>query len=385
MVAFSARTGCAVFEGRSCTLAGARSGPSVPRPAGLGAAAAAFPGDMASFLSGKGAEAASQCTNSVRKCNACGKVCAANAAQCNGCGVSLRDVAVTSTHNVFTGFAAGVASGPFPFKMSLRSEDEETLVFDDPLAITQAHVCAVPTDVYCATALELFEQPKRGLALVERLENAAWDAVRWNFLADKAWRGKTLGGSVAVDDLRGLVAAGFNVPPSQFQLHLQYMLPPLLPAQYRLFRQGAHFTHDRFLPLAYVKQALAQLVEKGAAVAGARGLSVPELAARVQALTGVDYAAAHADAYSAVEAAQQRLGNYDAGDFDFLVDDETNTAVARIIEGAPQPLEGGALAGADLAKSDTLALQQYGRPYDAQGKPTGVFYSHARDIPLPQF
>lgn len=50
----------------------------------------------------------------------------------------------------------------------------------------------------------------------------------------KVWRQKHFAGAdqLTETDLRGLVAAGFNSPPSQYQLHMQFMLPPFLPFQY---------------------------------------------------------------------------------------------------------------------------------------------------------
>lgn len=38
--------------------------------------------------------------------------------------------------------------GPFPFIVSLRSQDEKFLVFDDPLALTVCHINVIPTETY---------------------------------------------------------------------------------------------------------------------------------------------------------------------------------------------------------------------------------------------
>ena len=35
--------------------------------------------------------------------------------------------------------------------------------------------------------------------------------------------------------------------------------------------------------------------------------------------------------------------------------------------------------------ADKLALQNYGRPYSAAGKPTGTFYKYAKAPPLPEW
>ena len=44
---------------------------------------------------------------------------------------------------------------------------------------------------------------------------------------------------------------GLNFPPSQYQLHLQFMLPPLMPFHWKLYKEGVHFTPGRFFPLAH--------------------------------------------------------------------------------------------------------------------------------------
>ena len=50
----------------------------------------------------------------------------------------------------------------------------------------------------------------------------------------QAWRRRHFRDAESYDEqkLRALAIAGFNSPPSQYQLHLQFMLPPFLPFQY---------------------------------------------------------------------------------------------------------------------------------------------------------
>jgi hypothetical protein len=73
-------------------------------------------------------------------------------------------------------------------------------------------------------------------------------------LGDAAWRGKILRDATDMtdDELKGHVCAGLNYPPSQYQLHVQFILPPLLPFHYHLYQRGTHFTHKRFFPVEYV-------------------------------------------------------------------------------------------------------------------------------------
>ena len=115
-------------------------------------------------------------------------------------------------------------------------------MFDDPLALTRCHLCACPTDVYVPEMRHLFAAPAAGLALLRRLDDACWAAVEARFLADASWSGAALSQDALAltrSELRGHVVAGLNFPPSQYQLHLQYMLPPLTPFHYGLYRAGA--------------------------------------------------------------------------------------------------------------------------------------------------
>ena len=72
------------------------------------------------------------------------------------------------SNNLFTGFIFGVPRAPFPLKISIRAEAEDTLVFDDPLALTRSHVCVIPTDAHIADLRTLFTAPSRALALLNK-------------------------------------------------------------------------------------------------------------------------------------------------------------------------------------------------------------------------
>lgn len=143
------------------------------------------------------------------------------------------------------GFLHGVERLPppslLPLTISAREADPSLLVFDDLNAGARCHVCAIPADVYVPDLRDLFVVPEEGLALVRRLSDGAWRAVERCFLADDAWATKALSPTArALSNaaLRSHAVAGFNLPPSQYQLHLQLLLPPLLPQHYALFRAG---------------------------------------------------------------------------------------------------------------------------------------------------
>ncbi|KAH8074016.1 hypothetical protein JL721_2573 [Aureococcus anophagefferens] len=339
----SARTGCVVLAGGRGALAGARQERVVGcarKPCG-GQESPGFEGDMAAFVEANPA-ARYQCENRVKKCVECGKVCAVSIAACNGCGAPLTNVAESTTHNVFSGFCFGVAKGPFPFKLSLRYESEDCLVFDDPLCIAPCHVCAIPTDRYVPTATSLFRAPAAGAAILRRLEDRAWAAVETQFLADEPWVAKIYGRQKpAPGALRTAAIAGFNVPPSQFQLHLQYM---------------------------------------GEAFDDADGFDGPTLIERVAAATGVDYDAAWTAAYGAVQESQDARASWDPTDFRYVVGDASGAvdstisesgvvADFKLTEGVERP------HACDLSLRDKMALANYDRD--------GVYSRFPKAAPLP--
>jgi len=111
-------------------------------------------------------------------------------------------------------------------------------------------------------------KPAESVKLLQRMEDAAWSVATTQFLNNKSYRAKTLhpdshilqGGFSGFRRLG--VAAGMNFPPSQFQLHLQYMLLPLLPSHFALFKSGNHFTDRRFFPLEYLYTVLRSLANR---------------------------------------------------------------------------------------------------------------------------
>lgn len=175
-----------------------------------------------------------QTKNRVKRCPQCNKPNAFTLSHCNACGYNLTAVEISFTNNIFTGFIYGIARGPFPFTISLRSQTPEVMVFDDLLALSPCHLNTIPCNCYIPDVRTLFSQPKAGLQLVQTLFDAAWGVASEQFIGNAAWRAKMYAGDVTPESLRPHVIAGFNFPPSQYQLHLQFMLPPLTPFHHRL-------------------------------------------------------------------------------------------------------------------------------------------------------
>lgn len=363
--------GCREEDG--ALLAGAipEKFPSVDIPTGCGTLEPTITGGFDAWIKAN-PQLESQAYNEILKCPNCGKPCAVTMTLCNACGTSLAEVAVSKSPNLFVAFIFGVDKTAFPLKISMRLETKDIMVFDDPLAITRAHLLSVPTDVYCPDIRSLFVDPGPALALLKRIEDSAWAALRQGHLASAEWRRKTLsaaGNDMPIEALREHVIMAFNLPPSQYQLHLQYMLPPLLPSHLGVFRRGAHFMHMRHFPLKFVRETLQKMYATGAAFPEAPTLTAQELVERISKL-GVDYDKAHAEDMDRLAKSNALLANYDPADFKHAVKGEeiTDKHTRSKVE-APSAKE--------LDAADKLALQGYGRPYK-DGKPGGVYYSYPR-------
>lgn len=329
-----------------------------------------------------GAALAEQLRNRVRRCPNCSKVNAVTLTDCNSCGTRLPEE-VSFTNNVFTGFIFGIARGPFPFTISLRHESESLLVFDDLLQLSTCHVNCIPTDCYIPDLRVLFEMPKRGLALVRRMVAAVWGVVEGQFLSNPEWVRKTLRtGADKPDALRKHLVSGFNFPPSQFQLHLQAMLPPFTPFHYGMYLRGRHFTYGRFFPVEYVLAAL----ELQKPMRGAADRPVSDTVRFFNDL-GVRYDTYWKDTYARFGTSHNALSNWDGKDFTHVVVEPGAGQPSRVVPADfAEAKEGTTCPTAQaLQKQDKLCLQNYGRPYSKEGRPVGTYYKFAKKPPLPLF
>lgn len=195
-----------------------------------------FPGTVTEFVarhSGKPhyEELVRQTRNRVKRCPFCKKPNAFTLAACNGCGQSLGAVEESFTNNIFTGFIYGIQRGPFPFTISIRSQTERFLVFDDLLQCSSCHLNCIPCNTYIPDIRSLFEAPRRGVTLIKEMFQAAWEAAEGQYLTNKSWKEKFIadGDQLSNEELKTYIFSGFNFPPSQYQLHLQFVVPPLLP------------------------------------------------------------------------------------------------------------------------------------------------------------
>ena len=106
--------------------------------------------------------------------------------------------------------------------------------------------------VLCPTAHPC--TPVSGLKIVNELFDTCWEAFVKQFYGNDAWRTRMLKGSPSPEALKKHVIAGFNYPPSQYQLHLQFIVPPMVPFHYFQYKNGIHYTPKRFFPIEYVRK-----------------------------------------------------------------------------------------------------------------------------------
>uniref|UniRef100_A0A7S1I687 Uncharacterized protein n=1 Tax=Eutreptiella gymnastica TaxID=73025 RepID=A0A7S1I687_9EUGL len=307
-----------------------------------------------------------QLKNKVKKCS-CGKPCAFTLAVCNSCGRSLADTEISYTNNVFMGFIYGLKGLP----VSLRYESEDFLCFDDLLAISSAHFNCIPTSVYLPDVRYVLKDPKAGLKLIQSMHDICWQIFVSQFYGNVEWRKKTFKGNPSPEELRPLVITGFNYPPSQYQLHLQFIVPPMMPTHFAMYQQGHHYTHKRFIPFEYIEQVL-KLEQP---LNQADSMSIGEIIHHFNTL-GVEYDAIHSSCYQRYGASQAQLANYDPNDFGAII--VNGTAMYDLKNGAE-------IAGADVKvvqAADKMALQNYGRPY-INSQPSTSYYSFAKKHACP--
>lgn len=315
-----------------------------------------------------------QLRNRVKLCTKCDKVNAYTLQFCNCCCSDLSKVKIGYTDNVFTAFIFGIKDTRFPLIISLRYQDERLIVFDDLLCLTPCHLNCIYTEAYLPDLRCLFERPQKGFALLKDMYERAWSTAMKEYLSNKEFRQKIMPHSFNLSDeeIRSRVISGLNFPPSQFQLHLQFMLPPMMPFHYHMYLQGLHFSLERFFPVEYMLEALNSLKEP---LVGAKNMPIEKIINIVNEMTGVNYYKYHSDCTTRYGRSHRELAAWDPDDFDrVIVNGEEICKASDLTPYHKQDL-------AAVKKEDTLGLQNYGRPFD-QGRPTGTYYKYHKTAPL---
>eukprot|EP00440_Ansanella_granifera_P016094 gb/GFBE01017482.1/.p1 GENE.gb/GFBE01017482.1/~~gb/GFBE01017482.1/.p1 ORF type:complete len:394 (+),score=82.93 gb/GFBE01017482.1/:1-1182(+) len=346
--------------------------PTVPRPDVN--VPAVIDGTIADVAKANAPELAPCLWNDVKVCPNCGKPCAFTMVTCNSCGTSLADAAITQSENVFTAFLFGVklAAKGFPYTISLRRETDNVLIFDDMLQLTPCHLNGISKKYYIPDWRFLLLAPKRALMLLDELEAELWEATQ-PYLKNEAYRKGVYRGEVSDEEIRKNVISSFNFPPSQFQLHVQWLVPPLVPFQHFMAETRNHFHEGRGFPVSYVRNVLA--------------LDVPYEVTkdtRIEDIIdfycskGVDYKKEWSEWYEKIcLASTLNFQNWNPDDFEYAVE---NGKVYSFSVTDGKVVLGDEVAGAnatDITAKDKVALQNYGRPYNEAGKPSGTYIQNA--------
>jgi len=309
--------------------------------------------------------------NDVKVCGKCGKPCAFTMATCNSCGASLADVEISKSENVFSAFLFGVklASKGFPYTISLRRETDEVMVMDDLLQLTPCHLNGIPKQYYIPDWRYLLLAPAAGLKLLDTLEAELWEATQ-PFLRSETYRKALFRGDISDEEIRKNIICSFNFPPSQFQLHVQWLVPPLTPFQHYMAETKNHFHEGRGFPMSYVRKLLA-LGEKYDVQKDTPVEQIMEHFSK----KGVDYKTEWTEWYEKVcLASTLSFQNWNTADFQYVVEDgkvfDYSVADGKVALGAEAP-DASAKA---LQDKDKAALQNYGRPYTEAGKPSGTYH-----------
>jgi hypothetical protein len=307
--------------------------------------------------------------NDVKVCTKCGKPCAFTLITCNSCGATLPDY-LSKSENVFSAFLFGVKSATkgFPLTISLRHETEDVLIFDDMLQLTPCHLNGISKKYYIPDWRYLLQSPKKGLEVMDGLERELMTATKV-FLADPVFRKTLYRDGITDEYILSHIIASFNFPPSQFQMHVQWLVQPMTPFQHLMQLQKNHFHHGRGFPLTYVRKLLQ--LDKPYDVK--KETPIEEIMAYYKEL-GVDYDKEWAMWYYDIcVAGTDATQNWIAEDFKYVVEDG-KVKTFTVENGTIMP--GEEVAGEDPNKiqtRDKAIFQQYGRPYDDAGKPTGTY------------
>lgn len=360
---------------------------------------ASVKGTVAKFVAANPA-LVEQMRNTALACPKCGKSNATILPFCNGCDADLKGAEKCYTENVCLAFMYGIESlAKFPAKLSMRYQSAECLCYDDLLARGSCHLNAIPGGTHLPEWKHLLRNPAKGLEIVRMMDDTCFRVLKEQFW-ESEWKASTLGPSAptTVDEFRPLVYAGMNSVPSQFQIHLQYMVPPIQPVDYHAFLHGKRFVKYRWLPLEYVFEALEAFCRASISVPDAPTLSEEECFARIKEVGGPDYEVSYKAAICRYNQTHIRCSNWNPENFDCVVVTPAAGPFRPELDGSQEPaakvtgakgdapevwnlltkeLEEGKTVS-DLEKTDKQKLQSYGRPYES-GKPVArSYYQHAR-------
>lgn len=283
-----------------------------------------------------------QLWNKVRVCPKCGKAVAFTLPSCNGCGFPemLQKTEISKTENVMIAFCYGMEkTARFPLKLGLRYQDENFLCYNDILALSPCHLNCIPTTHHIPDWRYLLLAPQRSLDLIRKMWEISSRVVEEQFWANTAWRNFILrgakDGSLAWEELKTCFLTGMNYPPSQYQLHLQFIVPPMMPFDFHKLENGDHFHHNRFFPFEYLEAVLTFCIKEGESLTfpwptGPTEAEIEEIIKFFE-VKGVSYEQIHGDMVARAKAAQRKLAKWEKGHFEALAKVDPSTGAERVV------------------------------------------------------
>mmetsp|Transcript_3042 Transcript_3042/g.6960 ORF Transcript_3042/g.6960 Transcript_3042/m.6960 type:complete len:424 (-) Transcript_3042:133-1404(-) len=319
--------------------------------------------------------------NDVKVCLQCLRPCAYTQKSCQGCGAQLEAVPVTQTENVLMGFVFGIErTTKFPLTISLRRQTPDVIVYDDLLSMSSCHLNALPTSHYVRDWRWLLRDPAQARQLVANLMTEAWEATM-AFLQDADWRRFNYREGVSEDTVRDNIICGFNSPPSQNQLHLQWIVLPLLPFHHQKLLDRTHAQKGRWFPLEYVLPLLQHLDEAGEIFDVKPETSTEEIITHFNR-KGILYEEIWEKCYAKYCASADLLANWNPKDFSYVVKKSDVHSIASVHGDLVELGKRVETSSAAVQAEDKMKLQNYGRTYTENGQPGGTYYKHHKEPKL---
>jgi len=347
-----------------------------------------FSGSVSEFIqaySGPFPHIVRQLSNTVKICPKCRKSCAFSLSTCNNCSQSLVGEPISRGDNSLTGFIYGIRyCQNYDLGTSIRYEDRHFFVYDDIMQTTMIHLNSIPTFVYIPDFRYLFSRPMIGLGIVKDLYRVGKIGAKKMFEQDAfvekfySVKAKEEMNRLGVDEwIDANVFAGFNYPPSQCQLHLQFILPPYVPYHSVLLSEGKHGDLGRFFPYKFLVRVLETAVERSTTVPieEIEKMTGTRLAEYLSEKFGVDYSAYFEACVRQNERVSDFCANWDSNDFEYVVIDK------RIVVRKDTGQVESGISAVDLIKKDQGVFQSYGKQHKkSEGEGVKLqYYSFARE------
>jgi len=187
------------------------------------------------------------------------------------------------------------------------------------------------------------------------------------------------GDTLSDDEILECFCFGCNYPPSQFQLHLQSILPPYCPYRWLLHKNGGTSMYERFFSLEYIENVLKCNIVMAV---NEESPTIREIVDTFSA-RGVVYDNYFRKILKEIDDGHDKLVNWNYEDFEYIKIEDVVYSIGENSELTVCVMSEDEIR-AIANNRDLACLTNYGRPYINQ-KFTGGYYSFAKDQPLPGF